>query len=286
MDDHRKMVVRKMFVSSVLFCLAVQSATAQYGNVKGRHFGPNVFERNIGTTFDQSPNVAAASEQFDQVSSSYEQPNGHAEQTNQVGYISFRPQPNGVRHTQSGNFIQPSPSQTGRSFGSAQSVANRPQNAATTIGRDLPQFTSTNFRFNIDGSDANRQSYDSGFNRFTDQNQIAPSARSYGSLFGGGGFQRQSYYGSQSPSVVSAAVQSNHRIEFVDVPSSSAPSQPITIEVQPSQNELNFKFTSTSSKLNIENDHRPQKGTVSETQSEDEPQVLKHTVTRPIYQEV
>src|SRR5699024_4532667 len=91
---------------------------------------------------------------------------------------------------------------------------------------------------------------------------------------------------SQGPVTVNAAIQSTHRVEFRDTPSESAPIEPITIEVAPNQNELQFRFKSASSKLNIENEHESSPGSYSETESEDEPHVLRHTVTRPILQEV
>lgn len=85
---------------------------------------------------------------------------------------------------------------------------------------------------------------------------------------------------------INAAIQSTHELKFRDVASSSAPAEPVTIEVAPNQNEIQFRFNSASSKLNIESVHEPSPGSYSETSSEDEPHYLKHTVTRPIVQEV
>ncbi|XP_046914710.2 uncharacterized protein LOC124495388 [Dermatophagoides farinae] len=97
-----------------------------------------------------------------------------------------------------------------------------------------------------------------------------------GMSFGGGGGGGQT---------VQAAVVSNHRVEFRDVPSSGGAS-PTTIEVGANAVPVNLLFRSASSNLNIQQAHDGAGGSVQESQSEDEPHILKHSVTKPIIQEV
>lgn len=49
---------------------------------------------------------------------------------------------------------------------------------------------------------------------------------------------------------------------------------------------VNLLFKSASSSLNIQQAHEGAGGSVQESQSEDEPHILKHSVTKPIIQEV
>jgi len=62
--------------------------------------------------------------------------------------------------------------------------------------------------------------------------------------------------------------------------------QPTTIEVGANSVPLNILFRSASSNLNVQQYHEGAKGGYQESQSEDEPHILKHTVKKPIYQEV
>ncbi|KAH9405933.1 hypothetical protein TYRP_014230 [Tyrophagus putrescentiae] len=105
----------------------------------------------------------------------------------------------------------------------------------------------------------------------------------FGGLGGRGGGGRSS--GGGEGQVVQAAIQSKHEIQFRDVPSSGEV-QPTTIEVGASPIPLTILFRSASSNLNIQQVHEGAGGSNQETQSEDEPHVLKHSVTKPIIQEV
>lgn len=49
---------------------------------------------------------------------------------------------------------------------------------------------------------------------------------------------------------------------------------------------INMIFRSQSSALNVKQEHQSAAGSNQESQSEDEPHILKHTVKKPIYQEV
>ncbi len=77
-----------------------------------------------------------------------------------------------------------------------------------------------------------------------------------------------------------AAIQSRHRVEFRDVPSTGETS-PTTIEVGAGQIPLNILFRSASSNLNIQQQHDGAGGSNQETSSEDEPHYLRHSVTKP-----
>ena len=85
--------------------------------------------------------------------------------------------------------------------------------------------------------------------------------------------------------VISAAIQTRHNIEYKDVPSGGN-IQPAMIEVGASPIPVNILFRSASSNLNVLQQHQGAGGDTQESQSEDEPHMLKHTVTKPIIQEV
>ena len=85
--------------------------------------------------------------------------------------------------------------------------------------------------------------------------------------------------------VVPAAIQTRHQIEFRDVPSSGSV-EPTTIEVGANSVPLQILFRSASSNLNVQQAHDGAQGSTQESQSEDEPHILKHSVTKPIIQEV
>ncbi|OTF73050.1 hypothetical protein BLA29_008884, partial [Euroglyphus maynei] len=88
-----------------------------------------------------------------------------------------------------------------------------------------------------------------------------------------------------APAVVAAAVQSRHHVQYYDVPTTGHV-QPITIDVGANVVPVNMIFRSASSHLNVEQSHLNQGGSVQETASQDEPHLLRHTVTKPILQEV
>jgi len=114
------------------------------------------------------------------------------------------------------------------------------------------------------------------------------SSRSSGGYGGMGGGSRGGFGGSSGGAggqVVNAAIQSRHQIQFRDVPSSGSVA-PTTVEVGAGQVPLNILFRSASSNLNIQQAHDGASGSNQESSSEDEPHVLRHSVTKPIIQEI
>lgn len=116
----------------------------------------------------------------------------------------------------------------------------------------------------------------------------------YGGSGGGGGlsnFASAFGFGSGgggstfSGGIIPAAIQSNHRIDFRDVPT-QRDIQGATIEVGASVIPLNIIFKSASSNLNVLQQHEGAAGGQQETSSEDEPHRLLHTVRKPVIQEV
>ena len=85
--------------------------------------------------------------------------------------------------------------------------------------------------------------------------------------------------------IVPAAVISHHDIKHYDVPSTGH-IYPTTIDVPANVLPVNFIFRSASSMINVKQKHEGAPGSFKETHSQDEPHVLKHTVTKPIIQEV
>src|SRR6218665_109094 len=113
-------------------------------------------------------------------------------------------------------------------------------------------------------------------------------AGGYGGGFGGygggfGGYGGGGYGGHGA--VVPAAVISHHNIKHYDVPSSGH-IYPTTIDVPANVLPVNFIFRSASSMINVQQKHECASGSFKETHSQDEPHILKHTVTKPIIQEV
>ena len=102
---------------------------------------------------------------------------------------------------------------------------------------------------------------------------------------GYGGGRSNGGNGGNGGQVVQAAIQSRHQIEFRDVPSTGSVA-PTTIEVGAGQVPLNILFRSASSNLNVQQAHDGAQGSTQESDSEDEPHILKHSVTKPIIQEV
>ena len=105
------------------------------------------------------------------------------------------------------------------------------------------------------------------------------------SAYGGSKASKMNSMGYQSMPV-QAAVKSTHTVEYRDVPTEPLNIEPQTILVEAMNIPLNILFQSKSSQLNLKSEHTPSKGSTQETQSEDEPHVLKHTVTKPILQTV
>ena len=84
---------------------------------------------------------------------------------------------------------------------------------------------------------------------------------------------------------IQAAVITRHHVRYINVPSVNN-IKPTTIEVGGQSAPINILLRSTSSKLNIEQLHDGSKGSYQESKSEDHPHILKHTVTKPIIQEI
>nr|XP_027204159.1 GATA zinc finger domain-containing protein 14-like [Dermatophagoides pteronyssinus] len=106
-----------------------------------------------------------------------------------------------------------------------------------------------------------------------------------GGIGGGGGYQHQQQQ-QQSHGPITAAVQTKHSVQYIDVPNNSPPIMPQTILVEANRIPLNIFFQSRSSNLNVETEHTPSPGSTQETSSEDEPHHLIHRVVKPIIQEV
>lgn len=104
----------------------------------------------------------------------------------------------------------------------------------------------------------------------------AAPAVSYGSSLGS--------YESSGP--ITAAVQSHRTVKTYDVPSTFSGSSALTIDVPSSSQSMNFLMRSRSSDINLETVHEPTPGSFKETASEEEPHISRHTVTRPLIQEV
>ncbi|KAH9493677.1 hypothetical protein DERF_014415 [Dermatophagoides farinae] len=108
---------------------------------------------------------------------------------------------------------------------------------------------------------------------------------SYGGGGGGGGYGGGGGFGAGGMGVIQAAIQSRHNVQFYDVPSSGM-INPTTIEVGAQAIPVNMIFRSASSNLNVQQMHQGAAGSQQESQSEDEPHILRHTVKKPIYQMV
>lgn len=131
----------------------------------------------------------------------------------------------------------------------------------------------------------------SGLNYGTYAPKVAYVSSGYGnqgySGYGGyAGYGKQVAYVSQQASVVPAAVQSTRSIQYVDVPSTYEAAQPLTVDVGPNTQPINFRFRSQSSPLNLEATHEGAQASYEETASQDEPHVRSHTVHRPVVQQL
>lgn len=106
----------------------------------------------------------------------------------------------------------------------------------------------------------------------------------YSSSFFSSGPKLQTYDYTGGPII--AAVTTHHKYSMYDAPSQYAAPAPLNIEVPSSAPTVNFLMKSKSSNINVENLHEGQSGGVKETSSEDEPFINRHTVLRPVIQEV
>ncbi|XP_027202693.2 uncharacterized protein LOC113796591 [Dermatophagoides pteronyssinus] len=102
---------------------------------------------------------------------------------------------------------------------------------------------------------------------------------------GGGGGGGYGGMGGGMGETVNLAVKSNHRVSYREVESQRMV-KPITVEIGAMAIPINMIFRSQSSALNVKQEHQSAAGSNQESQSEDEPHILKHTVKKPIYQEV
>ena len=87
---------------------------------------------------------------------------------------------------------------------------------------------------------------------------------------------------------IPAAINSRHSLSVkeVDFPRKK-PYIPETIEVKGSAPQFVIKFNSASSKVNVFHEHQPENvPSIKESYSEDEPQILRHSVSKPIVQEI
>ncbi|OTF77006.1 DFP2-like protein, partial [Euroglyphus maynei] len=86
---------------------------------------------------------------------------------------------------------------------------------------------------------------------------------------------------------VQAAVRSRHVIEYVDIDLPQEDVAPQIIDVDAGHLPLILNFKSASSRIQVHQTHEgSEPGEIQETESEDEPQLLRHSVTKPIIQEV
>ena len=94
-------------------------------------------------------------------------------------------------------------------------------------------------------------------------------------------------YGLAQAGPLPAAIHSRRHYEVVPVPSHEEPAQLTQINVDPVENPVAIRFVSKSSPVLIDQVHIPgEPGQVTETNSEDEPHRVVHTVSRPVIQEV
>lgn len=84
---------------------------------------------------------------------------------------------------------------------------------------------------------------------------------------------------------IQGAIQSRQSVQVYDVPS-SGPVAPINIDIGANTIPVNMMFRSRSSALNVQQMHEGQAGSFQETASQDEAHVLRHTVNKPVIQEV
>ena len=87
--------------------------------------------------------------------------------------------------------------------------------------------------------------------------------------------------------VVQAAVQTKHSVRYVNVDIPREEQEPQIIEVGSIPLPLIMRFNSASSRIRVHQNHiKNGPSETQETHSEDSPHILKHSVTKPIIQEV
>ncbi|KAJ6220855.1 hypothetical protein RDWZM_006667 [Blomia tropicalis] len=98
-------------------------------------------------------------------------------------------------------------------------------------------------------------------------------------------FNQSPTYGSAGP--LNAAIQSVRSVEVKNVQDSYDHQEPQVIDISPSALPIVINFRTSSSLIQVHQTHEPSEpGEVQQTQSEDQPQYLKHLVTKPVIQEV
>ncbi|KAH7644000.1 dfp2-like protein 11 [Dermatophagoides farinae] len=168
-------------------------------------------------------------------------------------------------------------------------------------GNSMSSFSSINSGAGIGGSgsgykssmmtlspfQSNLMDYGSGSSSSSSSSSPPPhpsSSSLYGTKGSAGGIGSNYQQQQQSQGPVSAAIQSKHSVQYIDVPYESTPIAPQTILVEANRIPLNIFFQSRSSNLNVETEHTPSPGSTQETSSEDEPHYLIHRVVKPVYQ--
>lgn len=100
-----------------------------------------------------------------------------------------------------------------------------------------------------------------------------------------GGRYGKVFSSANSANHIPMAVQTQHKIEYKEVPSSGT-IETATVEVGAKSIPINVIFRSASSSLNVLQHHQGANGDTQQSSSEDEPHRLLHTVTKPIIQEI
>ncbi|KAH7644009.1 dfp2-like protein 15 [Dermatophagoides farinae] len=112
---------------------------------------------------------------------------------------------------------------------------------------------------------------------------------SYGGNGGSGGYSGNvgAGAGSGPTGPLTAAINSIRSLEVKEVQDSYENSEPQVIDIPPSAMPIVINFRTSASQIQIHQSHEPgEPKEVQETQSEDEPHFLRHSVTKPVIQEV
>lgn len=130
--------------------------------------------------------------------------------------------------------------------------------------------------------------YSSGGSRSSSSGGYGGSSKSYGSMSGGyGGGGRTSSSAAANAGPVQAAVRSRHTIEYIDVDLPQDEVAPQVVDVDAGVLPLVLNFKSASSRIQVHQSHESSRpDDIEETTSEEEPQLLRHTVQKPIVQEL
>ena len=100
-----------------------------------------------------------------------------------------------------------------------------------------------------------------------------------------GSYEPQQTYGHNEP--LAAAIKSMRTVEVKELQDDYQNAEPQVIDIAPSALPIVINFRTSASAIKIHQTHeRGEPQEVQQTQSEDEPQFLKHQVTKPVIQEV